>query len=265
MFQLVKEHQQPTPSFIVQRYDFHTRVQQLNESISDFVAQLRILSEHCRFGDQLDEILRDRLVCGCRNKQLQCKLLTESELSYDKAFKLARAAETAQQEAKELHSNAEHPVNQVRPGQRDITPRKPSITKESCYRCGAKHAADTCRFKTAICNYCHKQGHIASVCFKKARDSKKKPLAKRTHQLHMEEQAASLEYSMFYAATPRTDPIRVTLSLNTVDHSMEVDTGATLSVISERTYNTLWSGEQAPTLRPSSSRLKMYTGEPIKV
>ncbi len=102
LVQLVKEHQQPTPSFIVQCYNFHTRVQQLNESISDFVAQLRKLSEHCRFGDQLDEMLRDRLVCGYRNKQLQCKLLTESELSYDKAFKLARAAETAQQEAKDF-------------------------------------------------------------------------------------------------------------------------------------------------------------------
>ena len=54
-----------------------------------------------------------------------------------------------------------------------------------------------------------------------------------------EEQSASPEYTIFYAATPRTDPILVTLSLNAVNHSMEVDTGATLSVISERTYNTL--------------------------
>ena len=86
-------------------------MQQPNETISDFVAQLRKISEYCRFGDQLDEMLRDRLVCGCRSKQLQCKLLAEHELSYDKDFKIVLAAETAQQEAKELNPNAEHSVH----------------------------------------------------------------------------------------------------------------------------------------------------------
>lgn len=82
---LVKEHQQPTPSFIVQRYHFNTRVQRPGESISEFVAQLRKISEHCRYGDSLDDMLRDRLVCGCLDKRLQCKLLADPELTFAKA------------------------------------------------------------------------------------------------------------------------------------------------------------------------------------
>ena len=48
---LVKAHQQPTPSFLVQRYHFYTRVQQPGESINKFVAQLRKLAHHCQFGN----------------------------------------------------------------------------------------------------------------------------------------------------------------------------------------------------------------------
>ena len=46
---------------------------------------------------------------------------------------------------------------------------------------------------------------------------------------------------------------------------MEVDTGATLSIISKSTYNRLWPREQAPTLRPSRAQLRTYTGEQIEV
>ena len=45
---LVKEHQQPAPSFIVQRYNFNTRVQQPGEMISAFVAQLRKIARDCQ-------------------------------------------------------------------------------------------------------------------------------------------------------------------------------------------------------------------------
>ena len=56
------------------------------------------------------------------------------------------------------------------------------------------------------------------------------------------------------------------LRLNNVDVSMEVDTGAALSVISEQTYRELWPNpELAPTLQPSTVKLKTYTGESIAV
>ena len=44
---LMQEHQQPTPSFTVQIFNFHTRMEQPGESISDFVAQVQKLSKHC--------------------------------------------------------------------------------------------------------------------------------------------------------------------------------------------------------------------------
>lgn len=70
---------------------------------------------------------------------------------------------------------------------------------------------------------------------------------------------------MHFASDPPSHPIVVTVSLNNKPHTMEVDTGATLSVISDKTYHTLWPKKDAPQLLPTSSPLKMYTGQPIKV
>ena len=42
--ELVRDHHQPRPSTIVQRFNFHTRSQKPGEKISEFVAQLRIQS-----------------------------------------------------------------------------------------------------------------------------------------------------------------------------------------------------------------------------
>ena len=104
---IVKEHQQPTPSFIVQRYHFNTRVQCPGESISEFVAQLRkFFSKHCRYGDSLEDMLRDHLVCGCLDKRLQCKLLANPDLTFAKALATAKAMETAERSAKDLHSDS---------------------------------------------------------------------------------------------------------------------------------------------------------------
>lgn len=61
----LKDYWQPKPSEIVQRFNFHSRSQKQGESVEDYVAELRRLSEHCEFAD-LENMLRDRLVCGVR-------------------------------------------------------------------------------------------------------------------------------------------------------------------------------------------------------
>jgi len=68
----MKNHTNPRPSEIVQRFKFNSRVRIPDESIASYVVALRQLTEHCNFGDQLDEMLRDRLVSGvkrCENSK----------------------------------------------------------------------------------------------------------------------------------------------------------------------------------------------------
>ncbi len=86
--QAIRNHYVPKPSVIVQRYKFNTRVRGNDESISTFMAELRTLSEHCEFGVSLDEMLRDRLVCGVNEDRIQRRLLAEPVLDLKKALKL---------------------------------------------------------------------------------------------------------------------------------------------------------------------------------
>ena len=60
----IQEHFMPKPSIIIERFKFNTRVRQPGESVVTYVAQLRQLTQYCEFDDSLEEMLRDRLVCG---------------------------------------------------------------------------------------------------------------------------------------------------------------------------------------------------------
>ena len=90
------------PSVIVQRFNFHTRACKSGENVSTYVSELRKLSEYCNFGDTLEDMLRDRLVCGINDKRVQRRLLAEPGLTFAKALELAQAVETAESNAKQL-------------------------------------------------------------------------------------------------------------------------------------------------------------------
>ena len=77
----VKTHFNPKPSPIMKRFQFNTRCQQKGESVGVFVAALQSIAEHCDNGDSLKDMLRDRIVCGIRDKSVQCSLLKESKLT----------------------------------------------------------------------------------------------------------------------------------------------------------------------------------------
>ena len=87
---LVKEHLQPSPSVIMQRFNFNGRMQKGEEAVAEYVAELRCIAEHCEL---LDEILRDRLVCGVKDTRIQRRLLAEPKLTFAKALEIAQAAE----------------------------------------------------------------------------------------------------------------------------------------------------------------------------
>ena len=53
---LVQDHYTHPPSAIVQCFKFHSRSQKDGESIAEFVAELRRLSEYCQFGAAPDDM-----------------------------------------------------------------------------------------------------------------------------------------------------------------------------------------------------------------
>ena len=77
----VRDYCEPKPSSIIQRYKFNTRVRKPGETIAAYVAALRELAQHCKYGDSLSDMLRDRLVCGVNHEGITKKLLAEKDLT----------------------------------------------------------------------------------------------------------------------------------------------------------------------------------------
>ena len=62
-------HLVPKRLVISERFRFYKRNQQPDESINEYVAEIRRLTKHCNFGGTLDEMLRDRFVCGLYSEE----------------------------------------------------------------------------------------------------------------------------------------------------------------------------------------------------
>lgn len=285
LVKLLKEHYNPKPSAILQRWHFNTRVRAAGESIASYVAALRALGLHCDYGDKLPEMIRDRLVCGVNHKGIRRKLLSEPDLTFDKAFTLAQSMETSERDSKKLEDKQESALPSPTAGEKvnfmksghaagGSQTTRPKVT---CYRCGGPHYATHCKHRDSTCQTCNKKGHLASACrsgkpkVELSEQPRKKPSkpnqrSKNTNYMEDDQSPGSPAsedgaYSMFTLPGSSTKPYLLDVCLNGVPIKMELDTGASLSVINEATYQQL----QAPPLRPSECKLRTYTGENIQV
>ncbi|XP_058445611.1 uncharacterized protein K02A2.6-like [Malaya genurostris] len=75
-------------SDLIQRFKFHQRVQQLDETVEDFILAIKLQAEFCTFGDHKHTAIRDRVVAGLRDKALQQRLLNEDNLTLESAEKI---------------------------------------------------------------------------------------------------------------------------------------------------------------------------------
>ena len=256
LVEILKRHYEPKPLVIAERFNFHKRAQQMGESVRDFTAELRRLTIHCDFGDHLDEALRDRFVCGLTSETIQKWLLTEKELTFSGAIDIAQGMEAAAQNARKLQSTqttskSEADIHKLMPGSGEI---------KQCYKCGqSSHRPTDCPYKSAKCHRCGKQGHLKRMCrqTQKWKDSFREPTGQSVKMVDTTESVG------LYAISDKSvKPITVDLKLNGKPLSMELDTGATVSLVAAKTFHRLFPGIK---LQPATIQLHSYSGESISI
>ena len=117
LVELAKSHYNPKPSPIVKWFEFNSRCQKEGESIGTYVAELHKIAEHSQFGAVLNDMLRDRLVCGTVHKAIQRGLLVEPSLTFEKAIEMALAAEAADKDSLRLTGTTTKDKDQTTPDQ----------------------------------------------------------------------------------------------------------------------------------------------------
>ena len=78
---------------IFEHAKFNLRFQKENESVDNFITDLFTLAQHCNYRTLHDEMVRDRVVVGLKDKTLSEKLQLEADLTLEKATNQARQKE----------------------------------------------------------------------------------------------------------------------------------------------------------------------------
>ncbi|KAI7797170.1 hypothetical protein IRJ41_014565, partial [Triplophysa rosa] len=282
---MLKDHFNPQPSEIVQRFKFDSRTKKPTETMTEYVAELRCLAQDCNYGATLNQMLRDRLVCGIDDDRIQRRLLSETNLTFETALKIAVAAETASKNVLDLkYKTSEQVCNSVTFHGKKFDQRQKRNTYEDkdireCYRCGGRnHKANECRFKKDKCYGCGKIGHLAKACRNKGKQGGDAVFEKRgkglgPHRAFRVSETTESEESdeTFTLACVKTDelkkvkPFTVELHVDGKLVKFEIDTGSSVSLMTEEKFKVIWKDTVSPKVKTTKVKLKTYTGEPLEV
>ena len=264
---ILQKHFSPAPLEIVERFKFHKRNQGQGETIAEYIAAIKRLSQHCNFGDNLQDALRDRFVCGLKDEATQKRLLQEPTLTFDKATAMAQAIETAHRDAAEIHGHGtiQDSVHKLSKSHHHNKPKQQTV-HPPCQSCGkTNHARSNCFYRQATCKKCSKVGHIQTVCRStkknaepdRKHNSQSKSRQKPVHELEADDQF-TLELYTLKSSSPK---IMVPVRVNDVKTQMELDTGAAISVMTLGDFRRIFRKD--PLLTPTKIKLKTYTNEVI--
>lgn len=179
LIKILDEHYTPPIIIYHERKIFHDATRNENESVSMWYARIKKLAFQCKFGAELEVMVKDKFITQLPEKVF-IRICEENEkLTLQEALKKALMFETkfaVRNEStdsdvnfmRSSHHNHRKPSNNNNNKSSD---KKPHGKK--CTRCGWKtHDASTCKFKDATCHTCSKIGHLSSVCRSKENNKK---------------------------------------------------------------------------------------------
>ncbi|UYV79048.1 hypothetical protein LAZ67_17000865 [Cordylochernes scorpioides] len=164
-------------NIIYERAKFNSRIQEDREPVDEFITSLYKLADSCEFEGLHEQLIRDRIVVGVRDKALFERMQLDSELTLEKAVKMVRQQEAVRQQQVDLQRpSTSQKVNQVKFNSKKQSPKqqqqpsrkkeKSAKTRSRCPKCGGftHREGQACRAEGQRCNLCSKTGHFANCC-----------------------------------------------------------------------------------------------------
>lgn len=183
-------HFAPKKNVIYERFLFNSIKQKEGQKFDSFLTELKVAVKSTEYNDK-DDMVRDRIVFGIRDKSSQERLLRHADLKLDSAIALCRGVEASQKQVKEMQEEAS--VSALR--------SKHGKEVKKCNYCGFSHKKGKCPAYGKSCSECGRENHFASVCMNKDKVKsktktelklgKEKHKNKRVHTVKKEESEES--------------------------------------------------------------------------
>ncbi|XP_039291150.1 uncharacterized protein K02A2.6-like [Nilaparvata lugens] len=296
LVELMSNHLQPRPSEITERYKFKERLQKDDETIVQYIANLKKLSMNCGFGNNLESALRDQIVWGIRNTGIKKRLLSEPDLTYKKCIELSISLETTLRGVAELNATSNFTSSKInynksfRPSTstNSSKPSRPNLTAnpqfsttkgdpgqwKKCYCCGkANHLSKNCHFRNYKCHVCGKQGHLKNVCKVRKTSGKQNNNYVESDSIVSQSKTLTEEFNCLDIASMNNlrieksinyvKPIEMKLIIESKPINFEVDTGSGISAICYSDFVKQFP-DLTVKLKPTDEVFHSYVGDPIK-
>lgn len=272
MKQKLKDYFEPKLNKTAERFKFYSRQQKEDESVSDYIVEIKALSRTCEFGNYLAEALCDKIVFGVKDPKIQSALLREKDLLFDKACEVAKSVEMASQHTDMMHNdNTVSVFSRNRLGPRTHDNRVDNSRKKSryadykCYTCGTYgHTSRQCRKNSNKIKNKSDGNFKRSQAVRKINDSHDETAQSENGSISGvdsidDDDDIGLDFLSHMAGK---GPQFIEVNVNNIYLKMEVDTGACQTVISEADKNKYFPNE---IIQHYSSSLSVVTGDPVKI
>ena len=145
------------------RFKFFTYRQELGQSFDDYHNQMRKLSTDCELLELRESLLKDMLIIGLSDKNLQERLLRENNVSLDRTVEICRTVEITRSQANIIQNGVSSDLNvdEIRKNRRPVNNNPPRTYSpemiNKCKFCSYSHERGSCPGYGKLCNNCKKR------------------------------------------------------------------------------------------------------------
>ena len=280
----LEAHFKPRKNIVYERYLFNTCNQQPNEQVDQYVNKLRQLAASCEFEALRDELIRDRLVLGCKDSAARARMFREPNLDLNRAIAMCRSSEIAQDQLQKIgatgtteesvhyskNNGKKYHSSQARRGGK----MKMTSNTSKCRYCGGQHkfGREECPAYGETCGICQMKNHYARMCLQK-KAAKKKSINLATEYDDTENDDSDSDTSFKLETVGKVNTkgrkyfVHLQMGYDMDPHKnvkCQMDTGTTGNLISFTDACKVAQDGSGEFLQKTSTKLKFYDGTIIQ-
>ena len=244
----------------------------MKDSIDSYVAVLRNLVKTSNYRTLEENLIRGRIVMGIRKNSTRKRLLQESGPTLNRCIDICRANESTAIQLKAIGNEEDINVIKKKNPVHGFKGIKKRISKEvDCKYCGRKHIKEKedCPAWGKFCRKCGMQNHFAVKCRNKAKRQSFHAVYEDNVPEFFDDYSSAEEY-IFAVQTEKQENVQyekklfATMIINGKKVQFQLNTGATVNVLSVQAYKEVSNDHTLTSLSKSNATLCIYSNTVIK-